>query len=106
VARDIGLHESTVSRAISEKTVLLPSGQIIPLSNFFDTSLPPKDVISKLLARSSRPLSDREIVDYLQAEGINLARRTVAKYRQQLAIPPSYHRKRESALTLVHGGQP
>jgi RNA polymerase sigma-54 factor len=99
VARALGLHESTVSRATSEKTIQLPHGQLIPLSDLFDKSLPTKAALHQLLARAGKPLSDRELGDLLQAQGIKLARRTVAKYRQQLDIPPSYYRKHGHALS-------
>jgi RNA polymerase sigma-54 factor len=90
VARALGLHESTISRAINEKTVQLPGGRLILLSGFFDSSLAAKEAIRQLLARTSKPLSDDEIANQLRVDGLNLARRTVAKYRQQLNIPPSY----------------
>ena len=90
VAGALDLHESTVSRAISEKTVQLPGGRLMPLSDFFDDSLAAKEAIRQLLARARKPLSDREIAERLRGEGLPLARRTVAKYRQQLNIPPKY----------------
>lgn len=92
VAKALGLHESTVSRAINEKIVRLPSGQLMPLSDFFDTSLATKEAIRQLLVHANKPLSDHEIASRLRTEGLNLARRTITKYRQKLNIPPSYYR--------------
>ncbi len=92
VAGALGLHESTVSRAVSEKTIQLPGGCILPLSDLFDGSLPVKEAIRQLLSRKQEPLSDREITERLQAEGFDVARRTVAKYRDQLRIPANYLR--------------
>ncbi|MBI2906441.1 MAG: hypothetical protein HYX92_02165 [Chloroflexi bacterium] len=101
MAQDLRLHESTVSRAIDEKLVQLPLGRIRPLSYFFDASLPAKEAIRDVLIKAATPLSDREIADRLQSDGMRLARRTVAKYRNQLKMLPSYHRKRETALSLA-----
>ncbi len=86
------MHESTVSRAVSEKTIQVPGGRILPLSDLFDGSLPVKEAIRQLLSRKQEPLSDREITERLQAEGFDVARRTVAKYRDQLRIPANYLR--------------
>lgn len=97
VGERIGMHESTVSRATAGKFVLLPSGQVIPFSNFFTASLGVKDVIKQIIEAEdgSRPYSDQEIVEKLRGEhGIILARRTVAKYREELQILPARLRKR------------
>ncbi len=101
VAMALGLHESTVSRAITEKSVQLPDGQLTPLSDFFNASLATKEAIRQLLARANKPLNDHEIANHLQTEGLNLARRTIAKYRQQLNIPPSYHQQHDRAWSLA-----
>jgi RNA polymerase sigma-54 factor len=96
VGERIGMHESTVSRATAGKYVMLPSGQVVPFSMFFTASLGTKDVIKGLIDGEdrSRPLSDQEIVARLREEhGILLARRTVAKYRDELQILPARLRK-------------
>jgi RNA polymerase sigma-54 factor len=84
VAAVLGVHESTVSRAIHDKHALLPDGHLLPLAAFFDHTLPAKAVIHRLLAGSDRSISDRAIADMLRGEGIQLARRTVTKYREQM----------------------
>jgi RNA polymerase sigma-54 factor len=89
VASRLGIHESTVSRATAAKYVMLPSGEVIPFSNFFTASLSIKDVIEELIANEDAPLTDAEIADRLAQRGIHVARRTVAKYRMQLKILPS-----------------
>jgi RNA polymerase sigma-54 factor len=89
VAERTGLHESTVSRATAGKYVMLPNRHVIPFADFFTASLSIKDVIKGIVVREGRPLTDREIVTLLRAEGIRVARRTVAKYRSQLGILPS-----------------
>ncbi len=97
VGERIGMHESTVSRATAGKFVMLPSGQVIPFSMFFTASLGTKDLIKNIIEAEdhSRPLSDQEIVEKLRGEhGIILARRTVAKYRDELQILPARLRKR------------
>jgi RNA polymerase sigma-54 factor len=97
VGERIGMHESTVSRATAGKFVLLPAGEVIPFSTFFTASLGVKDVIKNIIEAEdhSRPYSDQEIVEKLSEEhGIRLARRTVAKYREELQILPARLRKR------------
>jgi RNA polymerase sigma-54 factor len=89
VAQELGIHESTVSRATAHKHVMLPTGEVVPFSHFFTPSLSVKDVIKELIEHESRPLTDAEIVARLREQGITIARRTVAKYRAQLKILPS-----------------
>jgi RNA polymerase sigma-54 factor len=89
VAVELGVHESTVSRATAAKYIMLPSGEVVPLSNFFTPSLSAKDVIRDMIEHEDSPLTDEQIADLLGKKGINVARRTVAKYREQLGILPS-----------------
>lgn len=106
VAEDVGLHESTISRVTNSKYAETPIG-LIELRRFFSAGLPTRGggTISvyrvqqrvKALIDSEpagRPISDQAIADRLQAEGIEIARRTVAKYREQLGLPPSSQRRR------------
>ena len=105
VAEVVGVHETTVSRAIANKYVQTPFG-LFDLKYFFtpgyqtatgevmsNTSV--KDAIQDLIAResSTKPLSDQEIVKILSERGIPLARRTVAKYRSELGLLPSNLRR-------------
>ena len=116
VLRDIAiateLHESTVSRVTSNKYIATPRG-IFELKYFFTSSLPartPGAVVSsesvrsriRLLVapRTHQPLSDDRIVDLLKGEGIEIARRTVAKYHEVLRIPSSAERRRLGRLGL------
>lgn len=89
VAKELGMHESTVSRATASKYVMLPSGEVIPFSNFFTASLSVRDVIKEMIDCEKTPLTDQEIAAELAKQGIVVARRTVAKYREQLGILPS-----------------
>lgn len=89
IADELGIHESTVSRATAAKFVMLPNRQVVPFSTFFTPSLSVKDVIKEIIEGESTPLTDQEIADILSERGIKIARRTVAKYREQLAILPS-----------------
>jgi len=106
VAEEVGLHESTISRVTNGKYADTPIG-LIELRRFFSAGLPTRGggTISvyrvqqrvKALIESEpagRPISDQAIADRLQAEGIEIARRTVAKYREQLGLPPSSQRRR------------
>jgi RNA polymerase sigma-54 factor len=103
LAIEIGVHESTISRAVSHKSVALPDGRIIPLDRFFDRSLSVRDRIKEITTTESRPLTDDEIVSMLKRDGIRVARRTVAKYRSIEGILPARlrHRKREPIAVRV-----
>ena len=89
VAQQVGVHESTVSRATANKFVMLPNRRVIPFSDFFTPSLSVKDIIKEMIEREGAPLTDRRICDLLGRQGIRIARRTVAKYRAELRILPS-----------------
>ena len=117
VLRDIAvateLHESTVSRVTSNKYIATPRG-IFELKYFFTSALPartPGVVVSSEAVRSRirylvgsenarQPLSDDRIVDLLKDEGIEIARRTVAKYREAMRIPSSSERRRLGRLGM------
>lgn len=89
VAIELGVHESTVSRATASKYLMLPSGEVVPLSHFFTPSLSAKDVIRDMIEHEAEPMTDEQIAEALASRGITIARRTVAKYREQLGILPS-----------------
>lgn len=89
VADGISVHESTVSRATANKYVQLPNRSVIPFSHFFTASLNVKDVLLELVHNEAAPLTDQELVLLLSEKGFDVARRTVAKYRNQLNILPS-----------------
>jgi RNA polymerase sigma-54 factor len=106
VADVINMHESTVSRVTNEKYVQTPRG-LLPLKFFFSSGLATttgedtsaraiKAQIQKLVADEDpkNPLTDQQIVDLFAARGVKIARRTVAKYRDQLGILPARMRKR------------
>jgi RNA polymerase sigma-54 factor len=96
VGARIGMHESTVSRATADKYVMVPSGEVVPFSHFFTASLGVKDQIRRMIEAEdpAHPRSDQEIADALADEGVVLARRTVAKYRDELEILPARLRHR------------
>lgn len=96
VAHKLGLHESTVGRAVSGKYAMLPNGEVIGCEIFFDASLSIKEVIKDLLAQENhrKPYSDEQISAELAKKGIEIARRTVTKYREALKIPPAAQRRR------------
>ncbi|MFN2302119.1 MAG: hypothetical protein ACK2TV_00150, partial [Anaerolineales bacterium] len=87
------VHESTISRAVSNKTVQLPSKRIIPLSSFFDRSLHVRTELREIIAKETKPLSDAKIVSLLAEKGHHVARRTVAKYRAMEGILPAHLRR-------------
>jgi len=106
VAEDIGMHESTVSRVTSNKYVHTPQG-IFELKYFFNSSIARtsgddiaseavKNHIKQLVSQedAKNPYSDQKIVELLKAQGIEIARRTVAKYREVLGVLPSSKRKK------------
>ncbi len=95
IAAEIGVNESTVSRATAEKFVMLPNRRVVPFSDFFTASLGVKDVIKEIIsteAARGATLSDQRICDMLSERGFRIARRTVTKYRLQLDILPSTQR--------------
>lgn len=113
VARELGLHESTIGRVVANKYMMTPLG-LYPLKFFFHKSLSGtygeevsslriKERIRKLIENEDRnnPLSDDEIVEILARENIQIARRTVAKYRDQLGIPSSHIRKKKFLIEEV-----
>ncbi len=97
LAEKIGVHESTVSRAVAHKSIGLPDGRIIPLNRFFDRSLSVRDRIREIIEDEPKPLTDDEIVELLRRDGIQVARRTVAKYRAIEGILPARLRHRKAA---------
>jgi RNA polymerase sigma-54 factor len=105
VANDIGMHESTVSRVVTNKYMHTPQG-VFEMKYFFHSgisssygesvsSVTIKQRIKKIIESedAKTPLSDSKIVSILQREGLVLARRTIAKYREELKIPTSNQRK-------------
>ena len=106
VADHIEMHESTVSRVTNEKFVQTPRG-VFPLKYFFSSGLATtsgedisarsvRDKIQKLVDEENelKPLTDQKIVELLKTNGVKIARRTVAKYRDQLGVLPARMRKR------------
>ncbi len=91
LAEEIGMHESTISRAVGQKTAALPNGRVVPLAMFFDRSLSVRDRIRELIEAENpkEPLSDSQVAAFLREQGIQIARRTVAKYRNRLGILPA-----------------
>jgi RNA polymerase sigma-54 factor len=89
VAKELGLHVSTVSRAVADKYVLLPWQQVKPMRIFFEAVRSVHDVLHELITSEGHPLTDIEIAERLAGQGYTVARRTVAKYRKQLGILPS-----------------
>ncbi len=94
IAKELGVHESTISRAVSSKTIQLPNKRIIPMSTFFDRSLSQRTIIKRMIEDEDKPLSDSDIQSNLAKLGINIARRTVAKYRSMEGILPAHLRQK------------
>ena len=105
VADDIGMHESTVSRVSTNKYLQTPQG-IFEIKYFFHSGLSSlagedissirvKEIIKNYVLNENpaSPLSDRQIMELIQEQGITIARRTIAKYREELNIPPSNRRR-------------
>ena len=109
IADAVGVHETTVSRAIANKYIQTPHG-VFDLKYFFTpgyqqahggdsvSNTTVKEMINDLIAGEDRahPLSDQEIVARLEAKGLHIARRTVAKYREELGLLPSNLRREYS----------
>jgi RNA polymerase sigma-54 factor len=106
VAEEVGMHESTISRVTTQKYMHTPRG-IFELKYFFSShvstdsggecsSTAIRAMIKKLITDepAKKPLSDNKLATALADQGIQVARRTVAKYREAMNIPPSNERKR------------
>jgi RNA polymerase sigma-54 factor len=107
VADDIGMHESTISRVTTNKYVHTPQG-IYELKYFFNSSIERTDGEDAMASESvkvrmrqiiqaenpEKPLSDMAITKFFEGTSIKIARRTIAKYREQLGILPSKYRKK------------
>ncbi|MGQ9927737.1 MAG: RNA polymerase factor sigma-54 [Chloroflexaceae bacterium] len=94
LARDVGLHASTVCRALADKIALLPNHALVSLDDFFNAARPLQEALRDLIATEQEPLSDQELAELLAARGYPIARRTVARYREQLGIPAQRRRAR------------
>jgi len=105
IATELGIHESTVSRITSNKYILTKNG-FINLKEFFSnkvdsnknfSSVSIRSIIKELIQNEDKrtPLSDQDILDILKRKGINIARRTIAKYRNILKIPTSSNRRKK-----------
>jgi RNA polymerase sigma-54 factor len=105
IAEELEMHESTISRVTNQKYMHTPRG-VFEFKYFFSSHVGTADggecsatairaMIKKLIAaeNNQKPLSDSKIAQLLDNQGINVARRTVAKYRESLSIPPSNERK-------------
>ena len=106
IAEVLDMHESTISRVTNQKYMYTPGG-IFEFKHFFSSHVGTADggecsatairaMIKKMVAAElqNKPLSDSKIAQILANQGINIARRTIAKYRESLSIPPSNERKR------------
>jgi len=105
IATELNLHESTVSRVTSTKYLACPRG-IYGFKYFFSNAIPSeagglsstsvKDMLRKIVREeeATNPLSDIKIVDIFKSQNITIARRTIAKYREELKIPPQSQRRR------------
>jgi RNA polymerase sigma-54 factor len=105
IAEEIGVHPSTVSRAVANKYAHTPQGTLELRFFFTEAVQGPAGNTTSLLAvkrlvkriideeDSAKPLTDEQIMERLHAEGIDVTRRTVAKYREDLKIPSTHHRR-------------
>ena len=105
IAEDLGMHESTISRVTSNKYIQCPQG-LLGFRFFFSNAVPTatgemssstvKDIIRQIVEEedSEKPLNDKKIVEMLKDREITVARRTVAKYREELRIPSHIKRKK------------
>jgi RNA polymerase sigma-54 factor len=99
LADELDVHESTISRAVSNKAVQLPWGRIVPLSKFFDRSLHIRTALCQIIAGENKPLTDTQIAKLLKKQGYPIARRTVAKYRAMEGILPAHLRNHTRPMT-------
>jgi RNA polymerase sigma-54 factor len=105
IAEDLGMHESTISRVTSNKYIQCPQG-LLSFRYFFSNAVPSsrgdmssstvKNIIRQIITEEDTkdPLNDQKIVEILKNRGISVARRTAAKYREELKIPSHLKRKK------------
>ena len=106
IAEELDMHESTISRVTTHKYMHTPKG-VFEFKFFFSSHVSTqsggecsataiRSMVKKLIDSENpkKPISDNKITAFLVKEGINVARRTVAKYRESMSIPPSNERKR------------
>jgi RNA polymerase sigma-54 factor len=104
IAATLRVHESTISRVTRAKYLQLPDERLVPFDFFFDGSLSAKEELRDLIAAEerTRPLSDGALTALMVSRGHVLARRTVAKYRDALGIPPAHQRRCRAAARPSH----
>ena len=99
IAEELEVHESTISRAVANKTVQHPNKKIIPMAMFFDRSLAVRTILKNIIENEPHALNDTELREQLENQGISVARRTVAKYRAMEGILPAHLRRIEKFAT-------
>jgi RNA polymerase sigma-54 factor len=92
IAAEVGVHPSTVSRAVMHRYLRLPSGRVVPLASLFCRDAGAPAALATVIEREAQPHSDAELARELARLGHRVARRTVAKYRAGLGIPPQHER--------------
>lgn len=85
VAQEIGVHPSTVSRAVRGKSLRLPSGEVVDMSCLFGKGVAIRAALNRLITAGTNSRSDASLRDELSRQGVYVARRTVTKYRHELA---------------------
>lgn len=94
LAKELEVHESTISRAVSNKAIQMPNGRIIPFAKFFDRSLHIRTALKEIINAEKESLSDTELAELLKDQGYLVARRTVAKYRAMEGVLPAHLRQK------------
>jgi RNA polymerase sigma-54 factor len=97
LANELGLHESTVGRAIDNKFVLFPDHNLWKFSDLLGGPRVAESILHQMLRHPSEPMTDEQLAEELTRRGYPIARRTVAKYRQRMGFTPVAHR------AIVHG---
>ena len=97
LAKELKYNESTISRAVADKRVQMPSGRMVRMDQFFDRSLAVRDAVREIVKSEQRALTDDQISLALKQFGYSVARRTVAKYRSMESILPANMRSRAAA---------
>ena len=97
LAKELKYNESTISRAVADKRVQMPSGRMVRMDQFFDRSLAVRDAVREIVKAEQRALTDDQISMALKQFGYSVARRTVAKYRSMESIQPANMRSRAAA---------
>lgn len=104
IAEVLGMHPSTIGRAVEDKNAILPNGKVVPLRFFFDQTVPIRALLRRYVTAEPAAISDGDLCDYLEKRGWKMSRRAAAYHREAADILSKKMRSREHLLRSYRGG--